>query len=113
VWTEGRQGSGYFKLKLFESKRFKFDIYLLKFPFASYINWHTDPSIDGYEHHRLNIVLKKAKGGRFMINDQFHYFESNGRFNYFRPDIQEHAVSIIYKGTRYVLSIGWLRRSRA
>jgi hypothetical protein len=30
------------------------------------------------------------------------------RVKWFRPDIHEHSVTPITKGTRYVLSFGWL-----
>lgn len=109
MWQEGRQGSGYFKLKLLESKLFKFDIYLLKFPVYSYIDWHVDPSVEGYEHHRLNLVLKKAEGGVFL---KFGYPETNSRINKFRPDLVRHSVTEVTKGTRWVLSFGWLRKNK-
>ena len=112
-WEEGRQKTGYFKMKLFESKWFKFDIYLLKYPEGSYIKPHIDEAITKvivngvttlHEHHRLNIVLKNAGfGGYFCINEK----SQQGRFHYFRPDLVEHAVTTIHEGTRYALSIGW------
>lgn len=106
-WVEGRQGSGYFKLKILESKLFKFDIYLLKFPVDSYINLHTDPALPGYKHHRLNIVLKAPKkGGTFVLDG----LEQKGRIHKFRPDIQMHNLNRIEEGIRYVLSIGWLKK---
>lgn len=118
-WESGRQGSGYFKLKLFESWRLKCDCWLLKYPKGSYINWHQDPTPVKWEHHRLNIVLKRTSGGHFQtaansisgIGD--HYpTTSYGRIVYFRPDITRHRVTEVLEGTRYVLSIGWLRRKR-
>ena len=110
-WEEGRQGTGYFKMKLFESKRFKFDIYLIRFPKGSHIARHSDPAPEGYEHHRLNVKLKRAdEGGEFIREYKtwdFRYAEK--RIEKFRPDIQEHYVTKITKGTRYILSIGWLK----
>lgn len=107
MWIEGRQGSGYFKLKLLESKLFKFDVYLLKYPVGSYIDVHIDPSPEGYEHHRLNVILKKPKkGGTFVLD----HVDQTGRIHKFRPDIQEHNLHRIESGTRWVLSIGWLRK---
>ena len=113
MWQVGRsanENAPYYKLKVFISKFFKVDCYLLKYPKGSKIKWHTDPSPNGYKHYRLNITLQKAKvGGKFV------YLDTNGtcvllnrRFNLFRPDIIEHGVSTITDGTRYVLSIGWL-----
>jgi hypothetical protein len=92
-------------MKLFESKWFKFDIYLLKYPEGSYIEPHIDSAIIPFhEHHRLNVVLKHADfGGYFCLNDE----SQQGRFHYFRPDLVEHGVTTIHQGTRYVLSIGW------
>ena len=105
-WESGRQNSGYDKIKLLESKRFfKFDVYLLKFPVGSKIAPHIDTVDDG-NHYRLNIILKKAKaGGEFICKNPI--FETN-RIKLFRPDISEHQVTSIIKGTRYLLSIGWL-----
>jgi hypothetical protein len=102
-WEPGRQGSGYFKKKLFHGKWW--DCYVLKYPKGSYIDHHYDPAPEGKEHHRLNIVLKRANGGNFYTADGYNY----GRMIYFRPDIIRHGVSFVLSGTRYVLSIGWLR----
>ena len=104
-WTQGRQKTGYLKKCIINSKRFKFDIYLLKYPEGSEIPKHIDsPILSSYEHHRVNIILKKPKqGGDFYIND----IKQIGRFFKFRPDIQEHHVTKIISGQRYVLSIGW------
>ncbi len=107
TWQKGRQESGYEKMTLLRSKLFKFDVYILKYPVNSTIKAHTDPVDEIYEHHRLNIVLKKAKiGGVFSCND----IAKTGRIHYFRPDIMKHEVSKIQLGTRYVLSIGWLKK---
>jgi len=105
-WEEGRQQSGYFKMLLAQSKRFKFDCYLLKYTTGSAIKMHTDPVEKG-EHHRINIIVKKSKGG----GDFWRKWGKNdgSRFVYFRPDIQEHCVSEITEGSRYVLSIGWIK----
>lgn len=104
-WEEGRQQTGYMKKCLINSKRFKFDVYLLKYPEGSYIPKHIDSAIIPFhEHHRINLILKKPKdGGKFYING----VEQRGRYFKFRPDVVEHHVTKITKGTRYVLSIGW------
>ena len=120
-WVEGRSSnpfSPYYKMKLFESKLLKLDSYILKYPKNSYIEFHKDSAPDGYIHHRLNIVIKKAVGGEFrLVSDNETFRESTkyyryGRFNYFKPSEQEHAVDIIKDGTRYVFSIGWLRKKK-
>lgn len=110
MWIKGRQNSGYSKLKLLESKLLKFDIYLLKYPKGSYIDVHIDPSPEGYEHHRLNLILKKAeKGGTFVLDN----VDQIGRIHKFRPDIQEHSLHKIESGTRWVLSFGWLKKEES
>lgn len=106
-WEEGRQGSGYYKMKLLESKLFKFDVYLLKFPKESFIMRHTDPAPDGYEHHRLNVILnQRFNGGIFYQNDT--PATKSTRIIKFRPDLLSHRVSRVTAETRYVLSVGWL-----
>lgn len=108
-WVGGRQGGSYMKFLIFQSERFKFDMYLLKYPKGSYIKEHKDPVKKGYEHHRVNIVLNKDfRGGKFVIMGK----AQKGRIHKFRPDIYRHRVREIKEGTRYVLSIGWLKRSK-
>lgn len=111
-WEEGRQGSGYFKKKLLESKFFKFDCYILKYPTGSYIKPHND-RINGYEHHRINIVLNSGfLGGDFVKwNNEGHTIPRK-RFIKFRPDIENHSLTEVRSGVRYVLSIGWLRKEK-
>jgi hypothetical protein len=106
-WKEGRQGTGYKVLTLINSERFEFDLHVLKYETGTSIPKHKDPAKPGYEHHRLNIVLKQAeRGGEFVLGPLY----SSARINKFRPDITPHAVCLIEKGTRYVLSIGWLKK---
>lgn len=108
-WTEGRQKSGYLKLTLFSSALLKRDLHILKFIEGSYVNTHVDKAPYGYEHHRLNIVLRKAsKGGIFTKNNE----EIHKRIIKFRPDIEPHSVSPIRGKTRYVLSFGWIKKKR-
>lgn len=109
TWQKGRQESGYEKMTILRSKLFKFDVYILKYPENSIIKAHTDPVDEIYEHHRLNIVLKQAKkGGVFICNGEIQ----KGRFHYFRPDIMKHEVTKIEVGTRYVFSLGWLKKKK-
>jgi len=108
-WQEGRQKSGYDKMLLIQNTfLLPFDCYIIRYREGSEIDTHTDP-VEGKEHHRINIVLKNAEyGGHFWCNDE----ESLNIFNriiYFRPDKFEHSVSKILFGTRYVLSIGWVK----
>ena len=107
VWQQGRQMTHYYKMVMVKSEKFKFAMYLLKFPTGSYINDHKDPAPEGYEHHRINFILNKDfKGGKFVIKGK----SQEGRVHRFRPDKYKHRVTKIKEGTRYVLSIGWLRR---
>ena len=93
------------------SKRFPrpFDLYLLRFAEGAEVPPHKDPVSEG-EHHRLNLVLKKAKqGGKFICDEALW---ETSRIKYFRSDISEHAVTRVTSGTRYVLSLGWLRKDK-
>ncbi len=110
-WQKGRQQTGYDKMLLATAKQFPlpFDLYLLRFSEGTEIPLHKDPVMNG-EHHRLNIVLKHAKeGGRFICEETLW---QTARIKYFRSDISEHAVTKVTRGTRYVLSLGWLRKSK-
>ncbi|MBQ4863996.1 hypothetical protein J8L98_20110 [Pseudoalteromonas sp. MMG013] len=58
----------------------------------------------------LNIILKKSiKGGHFICK---HPLVNTSRIKLFRPDLCEHAVSKVEQGTRYVLSIGWVKSAK-
>lgn len=94
-WLPGRQGTGYFKLPLIVSKRFGFDVYLLKYPPASYIQKHTDPVV-GKKHFRLNITVKHADiGGGFFVyllpEDPDLFVPLCKRITFFRPDELPHS----------------------
>ena len=112
-WIPGRQNSGYSKALLFEASwPLKFDVYVLKFPPGSQIRPHTDP-VEGYRHFRANIILKRAIGGLFRVVPQSgikSYIYRGRRLVIFRPDLIPHSVSEVLLDTRWVLSIGWLRR---
>jgi len=83
-----------------------FDCYLLRFRSGAKIPSHIDPVTDK-RHYRLNIIIRKAKqGGKFVCSDPIY---SNRRIKLFRPDLSPHAVTKVTKGTRYVVSIGWVR----
>ena len=89
------------------SLRFKFDAYLIKFPQGSEIKPHTDKVRTG-KHFRLNIVLKHAvEGGEFICENLIINYS---RIKLFRPDVEQHQVLKIKKGTRYILSIGWIKK---
>lgn len=106
-WQQGRQGSGYNKICLFQSKWLKCDCYLLYYPKGSRIGAHTD-EVESGRHYRLNIMLKKAKKGGDFVCPEATF--KCGRIALFRPDIQEHMVTTIQEGYRVMLSIGWVRK---
>ena len=109
-WQRGRQGSGYDKLLLGGLPwPLPCDCYLLRFPTGSSVPPHTDRVKQG-RHYRLNIILRPAKrGGEFVCARPIH---ASGRIKLFRPDVEEHSVTTIDEGTRWVLSIGWVRGAR-
>jgi hypothetical protein len=109
-WRLGRQETGYYKMLLFCSKiPIQFDMYLLKYPEGSEIPPHTD-NIKTGKHYRLNIILKNAKkGGVFVVKNCI--FETK-RIKFFRPDISEHSVTKIEKGTRILFSLGFVLKKK-
>lgn len=107
-WRDGRQRSGYGKMLLLQLPfPLPFDVYLLRLAEGSGIPPHTDPVTEG-RHYRCNIVIKRAgPGGEFLCASPIFATE---RIKRFRPDAREHSVTRVEQGTRYVLSIGWVRR---
>ena len=110
-WQSGRQGSGYDKMLLLTAPwPVPFDSYLIRYPEGSSVPPHTDPVQRG-RHYRLNIILKAPKsGGEFVCS---HPIYSSSRIKLFRPDACEHSVTLVQGGSRYVLSIGWVRGKNA
>jgi len=115
-WDHGRQGSGYSKMLLAQSKFFKFDCYILKVPDGVGIPEHVDPAIEGYEHHRLNAILNKPCVGTGQIVVKGPIRKIGERIMIFRPDLYPHSmtpVSYIWSdNSLYILSIGWLRKKK-
>lgn len=106
-WTLGRQNSGYSRLTLYQFNIgvIKTDSHIIKFPTGSCITEHVD-SVDGYKHHRLNIILKNAKSGGIFYSEKTAFSIAN-RIFLFRPDKYKHSVSKITSGTRIVFSFGF------
>lgn len=109
-WQRGRQGSGYDKLLLAGTLwPLPCDCYLLRFPTGALVPPHTDRVSLG-RHYRLNIILRAPRrGGEFVCARPIH---AGRRIKLFRPDVEEHSVTMIEEGTRWVLSIGWVRGAR-
>ena len=110
-WDKGRQQSGYWKMLLATSPwPISFDMYILKFPEGTEIPEHIDPVTDN-RHYRINIVLKAArKGGEFICKTPLF---ATKRIKFFRPDACIHSVTRVEQGSRWLLSIGWLRKGAA
>lgn len=107
-WQKGRQQTGYDKMLLAGAYwPIPFDIYLLRFLQGQEIPPHID-QVESDKHYRLNIVLKTAtKGGEFYCSNPIY---TSKRIKLFRSDISEHSVSKVIQGSRYVLSIGWIKK---
>lgn len=105
-WIEGRQNSGYYKLPLIISERFKCDFYILKIPAGVAVPEHTDPSLPGYEHHRLNFSM--GSGEKMLIDGPISRL---WRFDYFRPDLHKHSLPALHSNM-YMLSLGWLKKDK-
>ena len=107
-WERGRQGTGYEKCLLLTGLwPLPFDLYLLRYRVGQGIPPHNDP-VEGYRHFRANLILRRgAEGGHFHCADPLF---SCSRLYVFRSDLSTHAVDPMVRGTRYVLSLGWLRR---
>jgi hypothetical protein len=103
-WVVGRQNTGYERLTLIEGGFLPFDLHILRYRPGDHIPPHTDP-VEFERHYRLNIILTNAEGGEFRCGTTI--FETK-RIKLFRPDLEEHSVTLVTHGTRYVLSIGWV-----
>lgn len=87
-----------------------FDSYLIRYPEGSSVPPHKDPVQKG-KHYRLNVILKSPKsGGEFVCASPIY---ASNRIKLFRPDACEHSVTPVQGGSRYVLSIGWVRGQNA
>ena len=112
-WASGRGIGDYLRYRLFQSERFKFDVYLLYYPQGTCVMPHYDKApLAGHAHHRVNLELVRPnKGGLFKhVNrgDQAVKAPAS-RLTHFRPDNARHWVTPITDGYRLVLSVGWLR----
>lgn len=107
-WGFGRHDTGYKAFTLIYSKYFNLDCYLIHYAKGASIPPHKDPVKKG-KMYRLNIEFWKAnKGGQFKCDTIFSLFN---RIHFFRPDIQEHQVTPVEDGSRWVFSIGKIMRN--
>ena len=114
-WDRGRQDSGYFKKKLFESKLLKCDLYLLKIPGGVGVPAHVDEAPVGYNHWRFNIELGSLKHTgctiiRGWYNAWFqHAEEMKFRVVLFNASNVNHEY-VAGEKTAYFISFGFLKR---
>ncbi len=79
---------------------------LVTYPEGHHVLKHHDPV--GYgSYYKLNFVLKKpSEGGVFRV--QRAIFSLFNRVILFRPDLYDHSVSTIVRGSRVLLSIAFI-----
>lgn len=106
TWKQGRQSTGYKKIKLLElGNRIigGLDLHILRYDVGDFIPAHTDP-VDNKKHYRVNLEVKKAViGGELFVENPLFRL---GRLIVFRSDVSLHSVHEVQLGTRYVLSLG-------
>ncbi len=112
-FTEGRQRSGYERMKIFSLGRPLYvDCYLTRVKAGAAIRRHKDPmrgKWKGKKHYRLNFVKPAKKGGIFSSEATIFLWNGPVFICFFRPDICWHEVSQVEEGARYALSFGWAR----
>lgn len=101
----GRQQTGYSKLKIFEFT--KIDCWLLEYKESSYIPDHKDKCDIG-DIYRLNVVLTKPLyGGKFKCENVV--FNVCDRIVLFNASQYTHSCDVIHGNkNRYVLSLGFI-----
>lgn len=97
----------------------KYDAWLIYYPRRSYITTHKDPSAKrGYRHKRINaVVTSPTLGGDFCLVDRTNIKEESihvdvGNAMIFYPSETDHRVSVIYGGSRLILSVGVLEKKQ-
>lgn len=90
---------------LFQSRRLS--IYLVRYSAGHQIVPHVDMVSEG-RLYKLNLVLvKPASGGEFRCEGSL--LNCSGRIIVFRPDLYQHSVTKIERGTRWLLSFALTR----
>lgn len=114
-WEKGQENTGYYRMVLFHSKKLQCEIALVKFPEMSY----QPKKIDIFpkkENYRLNFTLKHAKSGGLMkLHSRHKGFKASHTIGkdkrkvLFRPDIGQHEICRVTKGSRYDIYLGWTK----
>jgi predicted 2-oxoglutarate/Fe(II)-dependent dioxygenase YbiX len=61
------------------------------------------------EHHRINVLLHGPEaGGELFVGGQ-RVSLSAGDAYVFRPDVEEHEVKMVLRGSRLIWTLGALR----
>ena len=82
-------------------------IYLVRYPEGHKVVPHVD-MISGGRLYKLNCVLVKPESGGEFVCDK-SLFNLFGRLILFRPDLHQHRVSRIERGSRWLLSFALTR----
>lgn len=106
MWDNGRQNSGYFKKKLFESALLKCDFYILKIPAGVGVPCHIDAAPPGYVHWRINLeispVFKKTGVTVPLTKSRLTVFKASHVPHSYEPGT----------ANAYFLSFGFLQKER-
>jgi len=105
-WKKGRQEGSYSKMALIPGWLSRFlaaDAYLIRFPAGCSVMKHKDPVEPGYNHHRVNITLKRAnyRERMYILGPIKRWW----RVEIFRPDLYEHGLQPISE-SMWMLSLG-------
>jgi len=90
---------------LFQSRHLS--IYLVHYAAGHAIMQHVD-MVSAGRLYKLNCVLVKPKAGGEFICEK-NIFNLFGRIILFRPDLYQHRVSRIERGSRWLLSFALMR----
>ena len=121
----GRQGTGYEKLALKYdewplarerclaalgvSYDTAHDCYILRYQVGARIPSHVDDAPLASEHHRVNVcIIEPGAGGVLRVGDSAVPLHAGDAY-LFRPDVEEHEVSVVTKGVRLMFTVGVLK----
>lgn len=124
-YEPGRQGTGYDKLVIPPSADTAplrrrcldalglapdtaHDCYIVRYVEGTFIPPHKDDAPVAASHHRINCVVQQCAAGGALVVDGTTYPLAAGDAYVFRPDLEEHEVTTITAGARYVFTVGAL-----